>query len=218
MRVVQGYGTTETKILCFNKDGPLASVGRALPSVKVSIIADGKDAGEGQSGEIVISGPSLMKGYLGQDDATRQVLKDGFYTTGDIGYLESGYLFISGRSKEMINVAGNKVFPAEVESVLRQHPLVAETAVVGVPHSRLGQMVKAVIVLKPSDLSDSLSGSEPTRKAGRQELISKFRLFCQENLKRELRPMEWDFRPSSMPLPKTHTGKIDKKLLEDTNA
>ena len=58
----------------------------------------------------------------------------------------------------------------------------------------------------------------PTRKAGRQELISKFRLFCQENLKRELRPMEWDFRPSSMPLPKTHTGKIDKKLLEDTNA
>lgn len=214
-RIVQGYGTTETKILCFNKEGPLASVGRPLPSVAVEIVDEaGNVLPEGQQGEICIRGPSLMHGYLGQPEATASVLNNGRYHTGDIGYLADGYLYIAGRLKEMIIVAGNKVFPLEVEGVLRRHTLAAEVAVVGVPHTRLGQLVKAVVVIKPGPAAEMLEADAAAQKAARQELLSKFRLFCQENLKRELRPMEWEFRPPSRPLPKTLTGKIDKKQLE----
>lgn len=214
-RIVQGYGTTETKILCFNKDGPPESVGRALPSVVVEIVDQNDQiVPEGDSGEIRVAGPSLMKGYLNQPQASQQVLHRGHYHTGDIGYLRDGLLYISGRSKEMIIVAGNKVFPAEVETVLRQHPLAHEVAVLGVPHRQLGQLVKAVIVVKSGELCDLLCGDEAMRKQAKQELTARFREFCQQHLKRELRPMEWEFRPISCPLPKTVTGKIDKKQLE----
>jgi acyl-CoA synthetase (AMP-forming)/AMP-acid ligase II len=155
-----------------------------------------------------------MKGYLNQPEATEQVLHRGHYHTGDIGYLRDGLLYISGRSKEMIIVAGNKVFPAEVEAVLRQHRLAHEVAVLGVPHRKLGQLVKAVIVVKSGELCDLLCGDDSMRKQAKEELTARFREFCQQNLKRELRPMEWEFRPISCPLPKTLTGKIDKKQLE----
>jgi len=214
-RIIQGYGTTETKILCFNKDGPVASVGRAMPSVRIEIVNDqDRPVAEGETGEIRIAGPTLMKGYLNQPEATDMVLHDGHYHTGDIGYVKDGYLFISGRSKEMIIVAGNKVFPAEVESVLRQHPAVSEVAVIGVPHRKLGQLVKAIVVVQPGELSERLDAGIELQKPALEELEANFRDFCRENLKRELRPMDWEFRPCSHPLPKTHTGKIDKKLLE----
>src|SRR5262249_29709499 len=139
--IVQGYGATETKITTINKDGPVESVGRPIPSVKVDIVdAQDNPLPEGETGEIRISGKCLMKGYLKQPDVTAEVLHDGHYHTGDIGYVKDGWVFISGRSKEMIIVAGNKVFPAEVESVLRQHPLSQEVAVVGMPHKKLGQI------------------------------------------------------------------------------
>ncbi|HEY9870588.1 MAG TPA: AMP-binding protein [Candidatus Obscuribacterales bacterium] len=218
-RIVQGYGTTETKILCFNKDGPPESVGRPLPSVVIEIVDQNDEVvGEGDSGEIRIAGPSLMKGYLNQPEASAQVLHRGHYHTGDIGYIRDGLLYISGRSKEMIIVAGNKVFPSEVETVLRQHPLAHEVAVLGVPHRKLGQLVKAVIVVKSGELCDLLCGDEAMKKQAKEELNARFREFCQQHLKRELRPMEWEFRPISCPLPKTLTGKIDKKQLEATPA
>lgn len=214
-RITQGYGTTETKIICFNSDGPVESIGRLVPSTRIDIV-DGNDnvLPEGETGELRVTGPTLMMGYLNQEDATKAVLHDGHYHTGDIGHIKDGYVFISGRSKEMIIVAGNKIFPTEVEDVLRQSPLAAEVAVIGIPHSRLGQLVKAIIVVPAGEYSERLSGSDAASvKETREELESKFRELAKTNLKRELRPMAYEFRPSSDPLPKTHTGKIDKKQL-----
>jgi long-chain acyl-CoA synthetase len=214
-RIIQGYGTTETKIISVNADGPVESIGRPVPSTRIEIVDNNENVlPEGETGELRISGPTLMMGYLNQPEATATVLHDGHYHTGDIGHIKDGYVFISGRSKEMIIVAGNKIFPSEVEDVLRQNPLAAEVAVVGVAHSRLGQLVKAIIVVPPGEYSDKLTGSDPAQvKATRDELESNFRETAKNSLKRELRPMAYEFRASSDPLPKTHTGKIDKKQL-----
>jgi long-chain acyl-CoA synthetase len=218
-RIVQGYGATETKITTVNKDGPVASIGRPIPSVKVEIV-DGQENAlpEGETGELRITAHCLMKGYLNQPDLTAEVLHGDHYHTGDIGYIKDGWVFISGRSKEMIIVAGNKVFPSEVESVLRQHPLAAEVAVVGLPHSKLGQIVKAIVVVPPGEWSSRLAQSAAEQKTAHEELKGSFRDFCAQNLKRELRPMDWEFRSSEQPLPKTHTGKIDKKQLQSVHA
>jgi long-chain acyl-CoA synthetase len=149
---------------------------------------------------------------------TKTVLHDGHYHTGDLGYVKDGYLFISGRDKEMINVAGNKVFPTEVEDYLRQHQLVKEVAVFGVPHYKLGQIVKAVVVIKEGDLNTRFEAGEEQAKEAKRELTESLKSFCKEKLKRELRPMEWEFRPASNPLPKSNNGKVDKKQLQQTMA
>jgi long-chain acyl-CoA synthetase len=213
-RLNNGYGSTESKVISLNINGPVESVGKIIPSVKVEIV-DGENniLPSGETGEIRISGPCLMLGYLDNPQETAKVLNDHQYHTGDMGYVKDGYLFISGRNKEMIVVAGNKVFPTEVEDVLRQHPLVKEVAVVGIPNKQLGQAVKAIIVVREGELSDKLEGDGEVRKAARQELIAQLRELCKQQLKRELRPMDWDFFPASQPLPKTSSGKVDKKQL-----
>jgi long-chain acyl-CoA synthetase len=213
-RLSNGYGSTESKIISLNTDGPFESVGKIIKSVKVEILNDNGDVLPlGETGEITISGTCLMLGYLDNPDASAQVLKNGRYHTGDMGRLQDGYLYISGRSKEMIVVAGNKVFPSEVEDVLRQHPSVKEVAVVGMPNKQLGQIVKAVVVLVEGEFSEQLAGDADTSKTARQALIAQFKEHCKTHLKRELRPMDYDFMPASKPLPKTSSGKIDKKLL-----
>ncbi len=215
--IVQGYGSTETQIITVNKDGPVNSVGRAIPSVTIEIVDSlDRPLPEGSQGEIRVTGSCLMQGYLNQAEATAAVLHDGHYHTGDIGFIENGWVFISGRSKEMIIVAGNKVFPTEVESVLRQHPLVQEVAVIGEPHQKLGQIVKAIIVVPPGDFSSRLTAGDT--KSAREELKACLREFCASRLKRELRPMEWEFRPASAPLPKTSSSKIDWKKLQQQTA
>ncbi len=214
-RINNGYGSTESKIIALNLDGPIESIGRPVPSVKVKIInADGAILPEGQEGEIIIDSPHLMKGYLGQPEKTAEVLSAEGYKTGDIGYIKDGYVFISGRAKEMIVVAGNKVFPSEVEEVLLRNPLVREVAVTGPDHKKLGQIVKATIVISDDELSKQLSGSDESKKAAREQILKDLKQFCQENLKRELRPMEWNLRPSDQALPKTRSGKVDKKALD----
>ncbi|CAN5198041.1 fatty acid--CoA ligase family protein [soil metagenome] len=213
-RLNNGYGSTESKIIAVNLVGPDQSVGKLVPSVKVKILnSDGAEQAEGQSGEIVICGSSLMLGYIGQEQATKAVIHDGGYYTGDIGYVKDGYLYISGRAKELIIVAGNKVFPAEVEDVLRANDLVKEVAVIGVPHSKLGQIVKAHTVLEPGEWSDALKDEGEAKKEHRQKLIQMMREYCGQHLKRELRPMEWEFYSCDHPLPRTSAGKIDKKQL-----
>jgi acyl-CoA synthetase (AMP-forming)/AMP-acid ligase II len=132
--------------------------------------------------------------------------------------LHGEQIFISGRAKEMIVVAGNKVFPAEVEDVLLNHPNAAEVAVIGVPHKSLGQTVKAVIVIKDKDLSELLKEGGDKKKQARQDLIAQFKDYSKDNLKRELRPMEWDFRAAGDFLPKTLSGKVDKKQLAAVGA
>ncbi len=213
-RLSNGYGSTESKIISLNTDGPFESVGKIIKSVTVEILnEDGEVLPPGETGEITISGACLMMGYLDNPEASAQVLKNGRYHTGDMGRIDNGYLYISGRSKEMIVVAGNKVFPSEVEDVLRQHPDVKEVAVVGMPNKQLGQIVKAVVVVVEGQLSEQLAGDADTSKTARQALIAQFKEHCKQHLKRELRPMDYDFMPASKPLPKTSSGKIDKKLL-----
>ena len=213
-RINNGYGSTESKIIAVNMVGPVESVGKVVPSTTVEIRdGEGKALPEGQSGEIVICGPTLMKGYYKNPDATKGVLENACYKTGDHGFMKEGYLFISGRAKEMIIVAGNKVFPSEVEDSLRRNSMVKEVAVVGVNHSRLGQMVKAVVVVADGEWSDKLKGDEAAQHEGRAALKAEMKEYCNQNLKRELRPMEWEFRPGDSPLPKTSSGKIDKKQL-----
>ncbi|MFA6212960.1 MAG: class I adenylate-forming enzyme family protein [Candidatus Obscuribacterales bacterium] len=213
-RLNNGYGSTESKIIAVNLVGPDQSVGKLVPSVKVKILnSDGSEQEEGQSGEIVICGNTLMLDYIGQEEATKAAIHDGGYFTGDIGYLKDGYLYISGRAKELIIVAGNKVFPAEVEDVLRANDLVKEVAVIGVPHSKLGQIVKAHTVLEPGEWSDALKADGEEKKEHRQKLIQLMREYCSQHLKRELRPMDWEFYSCDHPLPRTSAGKIDKKQL-----
>lgn len=212
-RLNNGYGSTESKIIAVNIDGPFLSVGKVVPSCTIKVLGkDGELLKDGETGEILICGDMLMKGYIGQDD-TKDVFDGDCYRTGDLGFMENGYLFISGRAKEMIIVAGNKVFPSEVEGVLRQCPLSKEVAVIGIAHSKLGQIVKAHIVISDSELSKALSGGAEEAKAAHLKLKETFRAFCQENLKRELRPMEWVFHPADQLLPRTFSGKLDKKQL-----
>lgn len=214
-RINNGYGSTESKIIALNLDGPTESVGKLVPSTRVDIVnAEDEPLPEGEVGEIRIAGPILMKGYLDNPEATKAVLHDGHYHTGDLGYVKDGYVFISGRAKEMIIVAGNKVFPSEVEDVLRKHQLVKEIAIIGLPHKQLGQIVKAFIVVNDGNESKLLDGDAEQKKQGRQELLAIFKDYCKDNLKRELRPMDWEFRSSGNPLPKTSAGKVDKKQLQ----
>lgn len=219
VRLNNGYGSTEMKIIALNMEGPDLSVGKIVPSAEVKIMNSNHEVlPDGEVGEICIEGKTLMDGYFHQPEETELVMHHGHYHTGDLGYLKDGYLFISGRDKELINVAGNKVFPSEVEDVLRQHRNVKEVAVLGVPHSRLGQLVKAVIVIKDPEMSKKLEESDESKKEVRQELLNSFKEFCKEHLKKELRPLEWEFRSSQEALPKTASGKIDKKQLQTTSA
>jgi long-chain acyl-CoA synthetase len=209
-----GYGSTESKIISLNLGGPFESVGRSISRAKIEIVNDQDEVlPEGQTGEIRISGPMLMRGYLNDKEATAKVMKGNSYYTGDMGHMEDGYLFISGRTKEMIIVAGNKVFPSEVEDVLRKSPLVKEVAVLGLPHSKLGQIVKAIIVISDDELSKKLEGTDEEKKEAKQHLVNQMKEYCKENLKRELRPMDWEFLPAKTTLPKTAIGKVDKKQL-----
>ncbi|CAN5160811.1 fatty acid--CoA ligase family protein [soil metagenome] len=209
-----GYGSTESKIISLNLGGPSESVGRSISRAKIEIVNDKDEVlPEGQTGEIRISGPMLMKGYLNDKEATAKVIKENCYYTGDMGHMEDGYLFISGRTKEMIIVAGNKVFPSEVEDVLRKEPLVKEVAVIGLPHSKLGQIVKAIVVISDEAISLKLEGSDAEKKEAKQHLAGLLKEYCKQNLKRELRPMDWEFLPAKTILPKTAIGKVDKKQL-----
>ncbi len=214
-RLVQGYGATEMQIVTVNKHGPVESVGKPVPTCTINVVdSEGQVLPDSAVGEIVVHGPTVMQGYFGQKELTAEAIRNGRYYTGDLGFIKDDHVFISGRSKEMIIVAGNKIFPVEVETVLRQHPLAAEVAVVGPKHARLGQIVKAIVVVREGELGSKLTQDEESQKQARQELIKSFRDFCQEHLKRELRPMEWEFRPIDTPLPKTLSGKVDRKLLE----
>jgi long-chain acyl-CoA synthetase len=213
-RLNNGYGSTESKIIAVNMTGPVESVGKIAPSTTVEI-RDGQGAvlPDGESGEIIICGSILMKGYIDQPEATKAVLENHCYITGDHGYMKDGYLFINGRAKEMIIVAGNKVFPSEVEDVLRRNTSVREVAVVGVPNSKLGQLVKAIVVIVDGEWSEKLAGDEASKAEAKKALKEMMKEFCNQNLKRELRPMEWEFRAAGEPLPKTSAGKVDKKQL-----
>ncbi|OBK33891.1 AMP-dependent synthetase [Mycobacterium sp. 1245111.1] len=156
---VPAYGTTELPVIACNPlDGArLDSVGRPVPGVQVRVtsLQTGEPVGPGEVGEIQARAESLMAGYL-PAEATRDVLCDGWYRTGDIGYLDAGgWLRITDRSKEMIKVRGFQVAPAEIETVLHEHPAVQDCAVFGVPDEADGELVVAAVATRePVDAAE----------------------------------------------------------------
>ena len=126
------------------------SIGKAIPGVELFVADEnGHPLGPGKEGEIVARGQNIMQGYWGQPEETRRVLRNGLYFTGDIGTTdEEGFIFIVGRTWDMIKVGGNRVSAKEIEEALYEHPDVCEAAVIGVPDDLLGEVPKAFLVLK----------------------------------------------------------------------
>jgi len=150
------YGTTELPVIACNpiEDARLDTVGRPVPGVDLRVVSleTGEPVGPGEVGEIQARSASLMAGYL-PADATGEVIRDGWYRTGDVGWLDAGgWLRITDRLKEMIKVRGFQVAPAEIETVLHGHPAVKDCAVFGIPDGINGEaIVAAVAAAEPVD-------------------------------------------------------------------
>jgi len=165
VRVVQGYGLTETSpVTHASGDEPgearPGSVGRVIPNTECKVIdwATGEEVGPGQDGELCVRGPQVMRGYLKNPTATANTIdEDGWLHTGDIGHAdEDGYFFIVDRLKELIKYKGYQVPPAELEALLVAHPAVAEAAVIPSPDEDAGEVPKAFVVRKAEVTADEL--------------------------------------------------------------
>jgi long-chain acyl-CoA synthetase len=204
--VHEGYGLTESSPHAFynhiwaHRPG---SVGTPLPMVEAQIVdQEGGDRPlpAGSWGEICLRGPNVMLGYWNRPLETAETLRGGWLHTGDIGYLDAdGYLYIVDRTKDMINAAGFKIWPKEVEEVLYQHPAIHECAVIGVPDPVKGEAAKACIVLRP--------GAATTAES--------LEAFCRQRLATYKVPHQYEFITD---LPKGPSGKILKRVLRDQAA
>jgi long-chain acyl-CoA synthetase len=159
LTIHEAYGMTETSsLVTFNHlyRHKIGSVGSPAGIVEVKIVdEDDKEVSPGESGEIVIRGPNIMKGYFNQAEETAKIIRDGWLHSGDIGRLdEDGYLYIVDRIKDMIISGGLNVYPTEVEEILYTHASVEECAVLGMPHTEYGEAVSA-FVKKKQDLECS---------------------------------------------------------------
>lgn len=203
--ILEGYGLTEaTCASAVNPiDGPRkpGTVGPALPGQRIRIVdEDLDDVPAGSRGEVLITGPIVMAGYLGNPEATRQTLVDGWIRTGDIGTLdEDGYLSIVDRLKDMIIRGGENLYPKEIENAIGSLPGVLEVAVVGRPDAVLGEVPVAFVVPYPD--------VELTPEA----VIA----HCREILTKVKVPVHVEITPQ---LPKNPVGKIDKPGLRRTFA
>ena len=157
VRLIQGFGMTEAGVLTMlqpedhERRELLTSVGRPVPGVVLSIRdGDGVALAPGEVGEVWAQGGNLLDGYWNDPAATKDALRDGWYHTGDAGYLDAGgYLFLADRLKDMIVTGGENVYSVEVESVIARHPAVAQVAVIAVPDDTWGEIVHAVVVAEP---------------------------------------------------------------------
>jgi long-chain acyl-CoA synthetase len=156
-KILEGYGLSETSpVASFNhpdRERKVGSIGTPVAGVEMRVVDDdGGEVEQGEVGEIAIRGPNVMKGYWRKDDATAEVMQDGWFLTGDMAKVdEDGYFFIVDRKKELIIRGGYNVYPREVEEALYGHPAVQEAAVVGVPDDKLGEEVGAAVVLKSGE-------------------------------------------------------------------
>lgn len=208
-RVMQGYGMTETSgPISFGAKGSdvLGSIGIPLPGniVKIINIDTKKECPHGEVGEIVATGPNVMKGYLNNEKETNEILeKDNkgrvWVHTGDLGYMnDDGVLFFAQRLKRMLIVSGYNVYPSHIEDVILKHKDVLNCGVIGVPHPYKVQVPKAFIVLK--------EGVKPSLK-----VKNDIKEYCQKNLAVYMMPKEFVFKES---LPKTMIGKVNYRELE----
>ncbi|WP_067829025.1 FadD3 family acyl-CoA ligase [Nocardia inohanensis] len=176
--VFTAYGLTESVgvVTVCPPDAPTeliaGTVGKALPGTEIRIVGrDGAPVELGESGEITVKGPNVMRGYLDDPEATAEVVDpDGYLHTGDIGALgPDGYLRITDRLKDMFIVGGFNAYPAEIERVLLQHPNIRDVAVVGVPDPRLGEVGRAVVVPR-ADIDDAEAIAEAIIEWSRDKL------------------------------------------------
>ena len=163
-RLAQGYGMTEASPVTHLSpttfpNYKVGSLGMPLPNTEVTIVdtETGKPMKQGESGEIWIRGPQIMKGYLARPDATAESINsEGWYKTGDIGYVdEDGYFFAVDRLKELIKFKGLQVAPAELEALLLTHPAIADAAVIPVADVEAGELPKAYVVLRAGQQLDA---------------------------------------------------------------
>ena len=198
--ITEGYGLSETSPVAtankFTSSEFTGTIGLPLPSTEITIRDDGgKDLAIGEVGEILIRGPQVMAGYWNRPDETAKVMtKDGYFTSGDIGFMdENGYVKIVDRKKDMIVVSGFKVFPNELEDVIARHPGVLEVAVVGVPDEHSGEVPKLFVVKKDPKLT-----------------VEDLFAYCKANFTGYKRPKYIEFRTD---LPKSNVGKILRREL-----
>jgi long-chain acyl-CoA synthetase len=207
-KLVEGYGLSETApVLCCNPlEGPAkeGSIGLPMPDTEVRIVSlddEHRTLPPGERGELWARGPQVMAGYWQKPDETASVFTDGWFHTGDVGYMdEDGYFYIVDRLKEVIVAGGYKIYPRNVEEAIYLHPAVAEVAVVGVPDQYRGQTVKAYVVLQKGATLD----------------VAGLQAFLEDKLSPIEMPKRIEFRAE---LPKSAVGKILKKaLLAETHA
>ncbi|MCZ7536738.1 MAG: acyl--CoA ligase [Acidimicrobiia bacterium] len=197
------YGLTESASVATLNAGDdyfshPGSVGPAVPTVEIRVVdADGNGVPAGERGEILVKGPTVMaRGYWRRPEANAAALTDGWFHSGDIGYLDAdGFLYIVDRAKDMIIRAGENIYCVEVEHVLFDHPDVVDAAVVGVEHKELGEEVKAVVQLRD----------------GATATADEIRAFCRLHLADFKVPEYVEMRAE--PLPRNPAGKILKSLL-----
>jgi len=200
--IAQGYGLSETSpVVCVNTPFVkefTGSIGMPVPSTDILILDDeGEEVPLGTPGEICIKGPQVMAGYWNRPEETKEfITPEGYFKSGDIGIMSSdGYLRIVDRKKDMIVVAGFKVFPNEIEEVISLMPGVRECAVIGFPHRKLGEIVKAYIVKEKSELTEV-------------QVIQ----YCKQQMTSYKRPRKIAFIDE---MPKSNVGKILRRHLRD---
>lgn len=197
----EGYGMTESSpVVTTNPiDGSarLGSIGLPIPSTDVRIVDDaGNPLPQGETGELQVKGPQVMKGYYNKFKETEETIKDGWLCTGDIGMMEAdGYFRIVDRKKDMILVSGFNVYPNEIEDVICAHPKVLECAAVGKPDEKSGEVVRVCVVKSDKSLTE-------------KELIA----YCRENMTGYKVPKVVEFRDE---LPKSNVGKILRRMLKE---
>ncbi len=202
--IVEGFGMTEsspvTHINPFIGERKVGSIGLPISDTECRIVDlnDGEtDMPLGESGELLLKGPQVMKGYWNKPEATAETLTDGWLHTGDIGMMdEDGYFYIVDRKKDMIISGGYNVYPRDIEEVFFEHPKVLEAAALGVPHPKRGEQVKVFVVLKEGE-----TGTE-----------EEFLAYCKDKLAAYKLPTMIEFRDD---LPKTNVGKVLKKDLRE---
>jgi len=196
-RIDQGYGLSESASVAtgYEVERPYraGSVGVASPGVEISILDEqNQPLPADKNGEICLKGPNIMTGYWRDSAATKEILKEGWLHTGDIGFLDGeGYLFITDRKKDLIIKGGENISPREIEEAFYLHPAVAEAAVVGIPDAIFGEEICAVLQLK----------------AGEQAIEEDLRLHVGQYVTKFKVPSRVVFQPM---LPKNMTGKILK--------
>ena len=201
----EGYGLSEASPVTHNNppflgQGREGSIGIPIPSTEARIVDVETEETEmpiGESGELIIKGPQVMKGYLNMPQETAETKRDGWLYTGDVAKMdESGYFYIVDRKKDMIVASGYNVYPREIEEVLFEHPDVAEAVAIGVSDEYRGEAVKAFVVKR--------SGAQATE----EDVLA----FCKERLAAYKAPKAVEFREE---LPKSAVGKLLRRVLVD---